>query len=64
MEVSKAAFPTAGTVVVARADAYADALAAAPLAGQGGGPVLLTGRDGLHPLVPTKSAGWASGAFT
>lgn len=49
--VSEATFPTAGTVVVARADAYADALAAAPLAGQGGGPILLTGRDGLHPLV-------------
>lgn len=51
VEVSKAAFPTADAVVVARAEAYADALAAAPLAGQWGGPVLLTGRDGLHSLV-------------
>lgn len=51
VEVSRTAFPTADTVVVARADAYADALAAAPLAGQSGGPVLLTGRDGLHPVV-------------
>lgn len=51
VEVSRAAFPSAGTVVVARADAYADALAAAPLAGQAGAPVLLTGREGLAPAA-------------
>jgi len=36
-----------GTVVLARADAYPDALAGGPLAVALGGPVLLTGPDGL-----------------
>lgn len=40
--VSRRAFDAAGTVVIARADAYADALAAAPLAAKHGAPVLLT----------------------
>lgn len=51
IEVSQAAFLLAPTVVLARSDAYADALAGAPLAHQERGPVLLTGRDGLHPEV-------------
>lgn len=43
------AFPTgAGTVVLARTDAYADALAAAPLAATLGGPVLLSPASGLR----------------
>jgi putative cell wall-binding protein len=41
----------AGTVVVARADAYADALAAAPLAASLDAPVLLTGATGLRAEV-------------
>lgn len=42
-------FPTgAGTVVLARTDSYADALAAAPLAATLGGPVLLTPGSGLR----------------
>ncbi len=43
------AFPSgAGTVVLARTDAYADALAAAPLAATLGGPVLLSPAAGLR----------------
>lgn len=50
--LGKRAFPDgAPAAVVARADAHADALAATPLAGAAGGPVLLTGRDGLDPRV-------------
>jgi Zn-dependent metalloprotease/putative cell wall-binding protein len=45
--VSRATFPRAAVVVIARADAYADALAGAPLAGQLDAPILLTPRDGL-----------------
>ena len=41
----------AGAVVVARADAYPDALAGAPLAALVDGPLLLTDRAGLHPAV-------------
>lgn len=54
IRVSQAAFPVAPTVVLARADAYADALAGAPLAHQVGGPVLLTGPAGLHPDVRSE----------
>jgi hypothetical protein len=45
--VSRSTFDTADVVVVARADGFADALAGGPLAVQLGGPLLLTGRDGL-----------------
>lgn len=51
IEVSRTSFLVAPTVVIARADQYADALAGAPLAYQANGPVLLTGRDGLDPAV-------------
>ncbi len=54
VSVSRRAFRDAQTVVVARADAFPDALAAAPLAGAVGGPVLLTGRDALHPAVAAE----------
>lgn len=47
-------FPQATDVVIARADDYADALAGGPLAGTLGGPVLLTGRAGLHPAVAAE----------
>lgn len=47
--VSRGAFPSASAVVVASAGGYADGLAAAPLAAQLGGPVLLSGADSLSP---------------
>lgn len=40
---------TSDTVIIARADAYADALAAAPLAGHLDAPLLLTAPDHLSP---------------
>jgi putative cell wall-binding protein/sugar lactone lactonase YvrE/predicted esterase len=52
--VSAATHETAATVVLARADAYADALAAGPLAAALGAPLLLTGRDGLDPAVAAE----------
>ena len=45
--LSQRVFVRAGTVVLARSDGYADALAGAPLAGTVGGPVLLTPHDHL-----------------
>ncbi len=48
-EISRRTHPQADTVVIARADEYADALAGAPLATELGAPVLLTGTAGLHP---------------
>ena len=52
---SREGYPTrATTVVLARADAYPDALAGAPLAHARGGPLLLTGRDGLDPRTATE----------
>lgn len=42
------------TVVLARADAYPDALAGAPLAARLGAPLLLTGRDALHPAAEAE----------
>ena len=51
---SRAAFPAGGSAhgaVLARADAYADALAGAPLAAAKHGPLLLTGPDSLDPAV-------------
>lgn len=47
IEVSQAAFESADAVVLARADQFPDALAAATLAAEVGGPVLLTGSDQL-----------------
>lgn len=44
-------FPAAEVVVIARADDYPDALAAAPLAAAVGGPILLAGGAGLDPLL-------------
>lgn len=51
IELSRRAFESAETVVLARADEWPDALAASTLAAEMGGPVLLTGRDALDPLV-------------
>ncbi len=45
-----------GTVVLARADAYADALSGGPLAVELGAPLLLTGSDGLDPRVAERLA--------
>ena len=54
---SQEGYPTrASTVVLARADAYPDALAGAPLAHARGGPLLLTGRDGLDPKAAAEIA--------
>lgn len=47
---------TAPTAVLARADAFADALAGVPLAAHLGGPLLLTGRDALDPAVADRLA--------
>ena len=53
--VAQAAFPDGAPVaVLARDDAYPDALAAAPLAAAYGGPVLLNPRDALHPDVAAE----------
>ena len=50
--VSRRAFPHgSNAVVIARAGRYAAALAAAPLAGKVGGPLLLTGPGGLPPAT-------------
>jgi putative cell wall-binding protein len=61
IEISKAAHDMMGdmagmphTVVIARADDYADALVGAPLARRLSAPLLLTGRDGLHPEVAAE----------
>ena len=50
--ISREAFPSADTVVLARSDVYADALAGAPLAQHLGAPILYTDRDS----VPTATA--------
>ncbi len=44
---SRANFTHASSIVIARADMYPDALAAAPLAGKVGGPILLSPTGGL-----------------
>lgn len=54
--VSRATYETATTAVLARADAFPDALAAAPLAAAAGGPVLLTAGDALWPAVGEELA--------
>lgn len=51
---SQMAYPqarSAGAVVLARRDSFADGLAGAPLAAAVDGPLLLTGTDGLHPAT-------------
>ena len=45
---------TAGAVVLARGDDFADALAGQPLAGARGGPLLLTGPTALDPAVAAE----------
>lgn len=52
--LSRSGFPTAAAAILARADDYADALAGAPLGASVGGPVLLTGRDGLPSAVSAE----------
>lgn len=47
VRISAGTFPSADTVVLARADTYPDALAGAPLAARLGGPVLLSAQDRL-----------------
>jgi Tol biopolymer transport system component len=49
ISASRANFSHASTVVIARADLYPDALAAAPLGGKVGGPVLLSPPGGATP---------------
>lgn len=49
-------FPSADAVVIARADDHPDALAGGPLAAALDAPVLLTGRDRLHPSVHAELA--------
>lgn len=51
VSISRAQYGTAGTVVLARADDFADALGGAPLAGLLDAPLLLSGRDQLSPAV-------------
>lgn len=54
--VSQASFgdQQAGVVVLARSDGFADGLAGGPLSAAEGGPLLLTGRDGLDPAVEAE----------
>ncbi len=52
--LSQRAHAATDTVIVARSDSYADALAAAPLAGRFNAPVLLTGSSALDPAVATE----------
>lgn len=48
---SRANFAHASALVIARADLYPDALAAAPLAGKVGGPILLSPSSGTTPAL-------------
>lgn len=52
--VSRERFASARTVVLARADAYADALAGGPLAAEADGPLLLTSSQRLDPAVAAE----------
>lgn len=52
--VSNAAFPSAATVLIARADDYADALAGSPLAGDLDAPILLTSSSALSSATATE----------
>lgn len=49
--VSRQTLDAAGTVVIARADVYADALVGGPLAAAVNAPILLSYRDTLHPAT-------------
>lgn len=51
LAISRSTFSSAATVVLARADLYADALAGAPLAAAESGPVLLTPSDHLPDVL-------------
>lgn len=53
-QASRRGFDSAPVVVVARADRYPDALAAAPLAGSVQAPVLLTPSGALHPAAAAE----------
>ncbi len=54
IELSEASFDAAGAAILARADDFPDALAAAALAAEVEGPVLLTGSDRLDPAVAAE----------
>lgn len=54
--LSQRTFRSATSVVIARSDSYADALAAAPLAGKLRGPVLLTSSSSLDSRVADEVA--------
>jgi len=56
IEVSRAAYDTAQTVLLARADAYPDALAGSTLATAEGAPLLLNPSDALDPDVAAEIA--------
>ena len=62
IQVSREQHPHASTVVIARADNYADALAGAPLAWWKDAPILLSYRDGLD--AATKAEVTRLGART
>jgi putative cell wall-binding protein len=47
VEISKQGWKTADTVIIARGDAFPDALAGTPLAYKLGAPILLTTKDSL-----------------
>jgi putative cell wall-binding protein len=55
---------TAKTVVITRADNYADALAGSALAAQAGGPLLLTDSGGLDPRTEAELTHLLSGGAT
>ena len=54
ISASRATYPSAPAVVIARDDLYPDALAAAPLAGKIGGPLLLSPPSGLSSALKTE----------
>lgn len=63
--LAEAAWPDgSGEVLLARADDYADALAGGALAGAADAPILLTGRDRLHPEVAVQIARLAPDRIT
>lgn len=51
VKVSQAGWPTANTVILARGDDYADALAGVPLAHQLNAPILLTQTNNIEPTI-------------
>jgi hypothetical protein len=54
ISASRATYPSAAAVVIARDDLYPDALAAAPLAGKVGGPLLLSPPTGLSSVLKAE----------